>query len=73
MRDAVLIPDLGAKAAAGGDVETVFLRPRPDFRCRDGSGFGWARAGAAIAGTAISVPGNSGISPITGLVKPILL
>src|SRR5271166_592483 len=43
MRDAVLIPDLWAQAAAGGDVETVFLRPRPDFRCRDGSGFGWAR------------------------------
>jgi len=43
VRDAVLIPDLGAKATAGGDVETVFLRPRPDFRCRDGSGFGWAR------------------------------
>ncbi len=43
MRDAVLIPDFWAEAAAGGDVETVFLRPRPDFPCRDGSGLGWAR------------------------------
>jgi hypothetical protein len=41
--DTVLIPDFWAEAAAGGDVETVFLRPRPDFRCRDDSGFGWAR------------------------------
>jgi hypothetical protein len=43
MRDAVPIPDFRAEAAAGGDVEIVFLRPCPDFRCRDGSGFGWAR------------------------------
>ena len=40
MRDAVLIPDLWAQTAAGGDIETVFPCPRPDLRCRDGSGFG---------------------------------
>jgi hypothetical protein len=29
--------------------------------------------GSLALGPAISVPGNSGISPITGLVKPIFL
>jgi hypothetical protein len=43
MGDTVLIPDFQAEAAAGGDVETVVLRPRPDFRREDGIGSRWAR------------------------------